>query len=373
MEEQIRQRRVLDRREKTADIPAPFSEELIQQQLAAAAGAEMFQHRDISYHLTENFCQTFDRVGQQKAVRALSEVPGIPEKGSLRLPPNSGLREFVPGLEHEPTTASANNLQNMQDSYRARPGQEERLQRFADMAFQRGRLSVAILQGTGKMMLFSCLRRTVGQEQSLPERERMLFQASSVHRSIPSGKGSVAVSNRGLAKSALGLVVDALQDSRQSLLNLTALAEGGGPGSETLLREYPFLSDAQERELLSRYRARLAELKGPGCEEERNILLMAEEKTLLQIQKKEQMKESFLQKLRQLSDQALQAQLLFSQTETQREAAQVIQMTAEAPDDRGSEPPEPPAGEDADGAGNREKPTGQRKEIVARRKRSGTP
>lgn len=343
-------------RQRMPQEPSPaLSDRMVRQQLAEAAGAEMFQHRDISYHLTENFCQTFDRIGQQKAARALAEVPGLKELPGLKIMPNSGLRENIPGLEHEPT---AQGQRDMRDSYRTRPGQEDRLQRFADMAFQRGRLSAAILQGTGKMMLFSCLKRTAGQEQVLHERERMLFQASSSHRNVPHGKGNVSVANKGLAKSALGLVVDTLQDSRQSLLSLMALAESGGAGSETLLREYPFLSDAKERELLAQYRARLEQLKGPDCEPERQVLLGAEQKALAQIQKKAQMREMFLQKLRQLSEQALQAQLLFSQTETRREAAQVIvgfrtAGSRPAGDGGTPEPPEPPIeeGADADGSG----------------------
>lgn len=345
-----------ERQKMPQEPPPALSDRMVRQQLAEAAGTEMFQHRDISYHLTENFCQTFDRIGQQKAARALAEVPGLKELPGLKTMPDSGLRENIPGLEHEPIMQGQ---RDMRDSYRTRPGQEDRLQRFADLAFQRGRLSAAILQGTGKMMLFSCLKRTAGQEQVLHERERMLFQASSSHRSVLRGKGNVSVANKGLAKSALGLVVDTLQDSRQSLLSLMALAESGGAGSETLLREYPFLSDAKERELLAQYRARLEQLKGPDCEPERQVLLQAEQKALAQIQKKTQMREMFLQKLRQLSEQALQAQILFSQTETRREAAQVIVRFGTAAGDRPAgdggapEPPELPIeeGADADGSG----------------------
>ena len=340
----VRRGRVPDR--GSAPVP-PLTDAVVRRQLADAAGAKRFQNRVPSYHLTESFCQTFDRIGQQKAGLALTDAPALRDRsaGTQMTPLNPGLSEKA-GEEADPQRQDS-----MEEQYRAREKNGSVMRRFAEVAFQRGRLSAAILQGTGKMMLFSCLKHTVGQEQALRQRERMLFQSSSVHRLVPQGRGQLSVVNKGYVKSALGLVVDTLQDARQSMLNLTALAEGGGPGSETLRREYPFLSDAPERALLAQYRARLAELKGPGTAPERQVLLRAEEKALLQIQKKAQMKERFLQTLRNLTDQALQAQLLFSEPELRREAEAALEEMlpdappppdgeGEAPPDEGDQPPD---------------------------------
>ncbi|MGN0706419.1 MAG: hypothetical protein ACI4JC_00250 [Faecalibacterium sp.] len=323
-----------------ASAPAlPLTDAAVRRQLADAAGAERFQNRDPSYHLTESFCQTFDRIGQKKAALALSDTPALLER-----PAGPQMSLLVPGLSEKAGGIDPRGQDSMREQYRAREENGTELRRFAEVAFQRGRLSAAILQGTGKMMLFSCLKNTVGQEPALRQRERMLFQSSSSHRLVPQGRGQLSVVNKGYVKSALGLVVDTLQDARQSLLSLTALAESGGPGSETLLREYPFLSDAPERVLLAQYRARLAELKGPSTAPERQVLLRAEEKALLQIQKKAQIKEQFLQTLRQLTDQALQAQLLFSEPEFRQEAETVLEETfpdaPPPPDDGGEAPPD---------------------------------
>lgn len=331
---------------------APVTDGAVKRQLSLAAGTEAFQNRDPIYHLTESFRQTFDMMGQQ---RAKGEQPDLDAARAVYMrdetPGLSGFDEAESSKEepkHTPMTGFSEEFlhkTDMTSAYQPRnQGSQQRLMdRFADVTFQRGNLSAAIVRGTGKMMLFSCLNRTVGQEHTKQLKERMLFQSNSSHRYIPGRREDIAVTNRGFAESAVGLVVDVLKDARQVLDSLTDMAEGkaGEDGLGTMQKQYPFLTDARERALLEEYDARLAQLKGPGHEEERTILSRAKEKAEAIIQKKAQMKRDFLQRLRQLSHSAATAQAIFSQEDFLQQAAQ--QLITEEPDDL---PPDAPDGDD---------------------------
>lgn len=352
-------------RKKAAPLPAErprITEDTVREQLSAAAGTEAFRHRDPIYHLTESFRQTFDLMGQQRArgdqpdldsmlqVYMRDESPGLWGKGEGEeqglMGRTSEERPGIAGLSEEFLHKT-----NMNPDYEPRDWDPQRrnMDRFADISFQRGRLSAAVIRGTGKMMLFSCLERTVGQQDVKQRRERKLFQSNSIHQLIPGRREDLSITNRGFVDSAVGLVVDVLKDARQVVDSLTALAEGkGGPdGVGTLHKQYPFLTDAPERELLEQYRARLAELKGPGHEGEREVLKRAQEKAEAIIGKKDQMKRDFLQRLRQLSHSAAAAEAAFTSEEFIRQAAQRLeQPEAELPPDGGEDGPGDDAGAD---------------------------
>lgn len=61
------------------------------------------------------------------------------------------------GSEEIPDPASARSFYET-----GRPEDQDMLRRFSETAFQRGTLSGAVIRGTGQMMLFSCLKKTVG-------------------------------------------------------------------------------------------------------------------------------------------------------------------------------------------------------------------
>lgn len=343
---------------KKARQPAPepprMTEKIVKKQLSSAAGTEAFQHRDPIYHLNESFRQTFDLMGQQRArgdqpdldsmlqVYMQDETPGLWGKDDAGT--QTGPAESRPGI----TGLSGEFLRktNMNTDYEPRDWDPQRrtMDRFADISFQRGRLSAAVIRGTGKMMLFSCLERTVGQQEVKQRKERKLFQSSSAHQMIPGRREDISITNRGFADSAVGLVVDVLKDARQVVDSLTALAEGkGGPdGVGTLHKQYPFLTDAPEQELLEQYQTRLEELKGPGHEEEREVLKRAQEKAEAIIVKKDQMKRDFLQRLRQLSHSAAAAEAAFTSEEFLRQAVLHLEL----------EEPEQPPDEDGEDAGD---------------------
>ena len=215
------------------------------------------------------------------------------------------------------------------------------LSRFSQIAFQRGTLSGAVLRGSGKMMLFSCLKRTVGQSQPVNQRQQRLLEAGSQRRNVAGSPPDQVIFNRGQVDGAVGLVVDVLRDARRVVDSMTRLAQGDnvladGSGAETLRKTYPFLSDSRERELLAGYREELAACQSP---QDRAVLQNAIVKTQALLDKKQQMKQRFIARLREVSDAATQALTDFEQPGFAQELSQMLEgQTAPPPppEDEGS-------------------------------------
>ena len=254
-------------------VSSPLTKERIEAQTAWAAGTEQFFNRDPSFHLSESFTKTIDNLGKM----------------------------------HDDEATDMGKL------YEPRYGDEGRLKKFAEIGFNRGNLSAAIINGTGKMMLVSCLKRTVGQDRSLNFKERRLFQMHSVHRELPASQNSMNIVNRGFAESATGMVVDVLKDARRSLNNLEKMAFGadqidGSSGLETLHKMYPFLDTGRERALLKSYDEKLKDPEIREGSEQYELLQRAHRRIMQVLEKKEKTAREFLQRLRQLRERAEQAE-----------------------------------------------------------------
>lgn len=275
-------------------------EQSLRRQMAWAAGTEYFQNRDPLYHVTESFQQTFDAMGRRHAAQmGAQEKEETPEPGAQR---QGGIpREDVP----DPTSARS-------FYERGQPEDQDMLRRFSETAFQRGTLSGAVLQGTGQMMLFSCLKKTVGQSQPDKWQQRKLFEKASPMRNVPGHNPDKVIFNRGFADSAVGLVVDTLRDARRTVEDMRDLALGksemGQAGADTLRTMYPFLDDSRERALLEQYRSQLRETSAP---QEKAALQNAIARMAATVGKKAQMKQEFINKLRFLSDRATEALEVF--------------------------------------------------------------
>ncbi len=183
--------------------------------------------------------------------------------------------------------------------------------RFAELAFNRGKLAQAVLRGSGEMMLFTCLKRSLGESLPNEQKQRRLFESSSVHKRVNSG--SSVVFNRGEVNSAVGLTVNVLMDARRNVELLTKLANGDGAlpdngGAETLRKVYPFLSDRDEQAQLAEY-DRL--LHGSDADEA-GLIKSARLKTEAIIARKAQMKHQFCDTLRKMSQNASLAAAMFS-------------------------------------------------------------
>ena len=234
------------------------------------------------------------------------------------------------------------------------------LKRFSETSFQRGTLSGAVLRGSGQMMLFSCLKKTVGQNQPDKWQQRKLFEKVSPHRNSPGHNPDKLVFNRGFTDSAVGLVVDTLRDSRRVVDDMRAVVAGSfkneagfGGAASTLRKMYPFLDDSQERRLLEEYQAQLDGLE--DGDPKRSILHNALNRTHALMQKKAQMRVEFINKLRFISDRATEALEVFQApgfAEQLHEALLQDLNPEEPPDDGGDD--DGAAGTDAAEAGGAE-------------------
>lgn len=323
------------KRRQKAPAP-PVTDAAVRAQLAWAAGAQQFEHRDPLYHVTESFQQTFDWIGKQHAQR-------LGQQGSGGFSPTETPEEGQPAREERQSRdTSAQGFYQAKDEQR-----QQALGRFSETVFQRGNLAGAVIQGTGKMMLVSCLKRTVGQSQPQKEQQKKLFEGASQQRNVPGHSPDQVIFNRGFAHSAVGLVVDTLRDARRTVDSMADLAQGKsemgcGSGADTLRTMYPFLDDSRERSLLEQYRQQLAQAGDAG---EKQVLQNALARTRSLIDKKAQMKQEFIQKLRFLSDRATEALAEMEEAGFAEQVARALEQE-EVP----QEPPEPPEDGGGDGA-----------------------
>lgn len=321
---QIRARR----REKEA-VPGPGPkglEQALRRQMAWAAGTEQFQHRDPLYHVTESFQQTFDAMGRRHAAQLVG-----------------GQQEQVTGEQGGQQAGQMPDPTSAKGFYeRSSPDDQDMIRRFSETAFQRGTLSGAVLQGTGQMMLFSCLKKTVGQSQPDKWQQRKLFEKASPMRNVPGHSPDKVVFNRGFTDSAVGLVVDVLRGARRTVEDMRDLAMGrsemGEQGADTLRTMYPFLDDSRERQLLEQYRE---QLRGAGEAGEKAALQTAIARMEALVDKKTQMRLEFTNRLSFIADRATEALEAFSEPGFAGELDRALRQAVGA-----EEPPDDGTGDD---------------------------
>lgn len=336
----------LQRKQAVSSPPVGFRREQYERQMAWAAGTEAFQHRDPLYHINESFQMRFDAVGRKRA----AELTG--EEEEAQSPKGSAPEAGKEGDWPDPTDAS-------KLFQRRNPETQGKLRRFSETAFQRGTLSGAVLQGTGTMMLFSCLKKTAGQSQPDGLRQRKLFERGPVLRNTPDYNEANFISNRGFVNSAVGIVLNALTNARNVVEEMQAQVQSGGTGASSTLRNmYPFLDDTRERELLETYREKQRTLSQEDPEGQA-ALQNALTHTEAAIAKKAQLKQELIDRLQFISRRAGEALEVFSEPDFPQRMSEALEDAlsgAEPPpaeggeppegeDDRGGEPPDP-AGED---------------------------
>lgn len=313
-------------------IPAPPTQIALRRQLnQAAVEGNRLPNRDPLAQVTEQFRETFDQIGRQRAAQlsqteggGFSKAEGEAEK-SLRL------------RRQADSAARGRQLR----SHRELPASP--IETFSEMAFQRGTMAASVLQGTGRLMLATCLKRSLGQNTPMEHRQT-LFGGGTQVRTVPGNAPDQMVFHRGFAQSAVGLVVDVLSDARAVVDSMAEMAAGTGPleadeGASTLRRVYPFLDDSRERRLLEGYRAQLAQTRDSR---EKPVLQNAILHTEALIGRKAQMKNEFINKLRWISDKAQEAAAELDSRETLDYLVTALE-TAEA-----ALPPEPPEQPPAD-------------------------
>ncbi len=318
----------------------PETKQSVEKRLAWAAGADRLQQHDALYYVTESFHQSFDRMGR---AYAQASGAGFREEGEKKGPETEkrerGQKQNGPKEDETADYQPESRSDRLADA----------LTCFSRVTFQRGAMSAAVLNGTGKMMLVSCLRRT--REEIEPRRlEQSRAGTGGTARQISGHAPDQVIFNRSFAGRALGIVVDTLRDARRVVESMAVMADDTGEQSEqnrgALFRLYPFLDDSRDRALEAEYRERLA-----CCTESREkpILQNALVQTVSLRAKKAQMKNEFINKLRFLSDRA-------AQTLSELEAPGILdELTASAFGEREFDLPENPDEGAGEGAPNRKK------------------
>ena len=283
---------------KKPDEPARAVDSTARRQISMAAGTEAFYNRDPVYHVSETFQKTFDARGSEMAGELFRHKEKSAKDAAL-----------------EPKGVSPLTQTSMDDCFQ-RSETDPFLDKFSQIAFNRGTLASAILEGTGQMMLFTCMKRTIAQFQPRSERQRKLFPGSV--RKNTEGAPNRLMFNRATTDGAVGMVADVTRDARRLVETLTDTAEGKNvlprdSGTNTLNRVYPFLSDEREQTLIKQYKARISELAGDNsAEAERAVLDRALKKAGALAERKRYMKAQFIFNLRQMGDNAQGMSALFS-------------------------------------------------------------
>lgn len=306
-------------------------------QTAWVAGTEFFQYRDPLYHVYENFMMNFDAMGRKHAAETAGTqrqpFPEVTENGRT-----TQENSWYP----DPTTT--------RPYYERRdPMEQGMLRKFSETAFQRGTLSGAVLQGTGQMMLFSCLKKTIGQNQPDKWQQRMLFEEISPMRNLPGYGNTRMIFNRGFTDSAVGVVINTLRDARRSVEDMQVMLRGntemGTKPASTLKTMYPFLDDVPDKKLLSEYREKLKNTPA-NDPDSRAALQNAIVRLESLVAKKAQMKNEFINKLRFLTDRANEALNSFTDPGFPEALYQALEYSFQkGRSPFGNPPEEPPFGE----------------------------
>ena len=295
---------------KTPLQPAAETRQSVEERFAWATGApgpEWMPQRDPLYQVTENFQQSFDRIGKSHAAAAAAGFAEGTEKSSSEEQDllDKGDKQEPKGNERKPSPQGTRGKATGNDAGKERKAETSPLTRFSDIAFRRGAMSASVLNGTGKMMLVSCMRRTAYETGPKHLQQQTLAGTGSVTRAIPGHVPDQIVFNRGFTNSALGIVVDTLRDARRVVETMTAIVQGAGEGTgptrAALYKLYPFLDDSRDAEMEAEYRAKLE-----ACTDEREkpLLQNALVRAVSLRAKKAQMKNEFINKLRFISDRA---------------------------------------------------------------------
>lgn len=205
-------------------------EQQIRRQLAWTAHASGGMERDPFVHLSEQFCTRFDQRGRQMLAQTVEE--------------------------QERTGGS-------------RP---EFLCCFGQTLFQRGQLAGAILNGTGEVMLQSCLRSSLRKFAPEAFPQRHLFAPMNREQYIPLHTTDRVRYAQEQSGTAVAIVTGALQSGTELLSEWMDVLQGTATEQaglrQTLRNLYPFLDDSRERQLADTYRRMLED---PACTGQRKM------------------------------------------------------------------------------------------------------
>jgi hypothetical protein len=297
-------------------LPARALSEQLTARLSSAAGISKLRTRDPVYALSELFKTRFDSFGataaEQKEEREQSEdsktADAQTQNGGFSDISKTETQKAVPDF---PSYAHSSAQISQRDFYH----------RFSQTAFNNGKLAGAILQGGGKGMFVSCLKRAFGISMTPTDRQKTVFADNAANLPIVNFPARV-VFNR-CVHGAASVVFDSAMEADRMLELLSKLAtadtdcmlKSSLPDSYRQL--FPFLSTEADTALRDALQATLSGLDTPeGSTQEtvqkRAMLGAALKKTDAIISRKNQMKTDFTVHLREILNQLHKAEEFYS-------------------------------------------------------------
>lgn len=251
--------------------------------------------RDPITHLMQNFETKFEKSGR---LAFANKNPEIEEQGL-----------FFETTDEEPEYQRESEADEIEEYAPCK--ESPFMSKFADIAFHNGNLAAGIIEGKGKLMLVATLKNALGQTASNSQTGKTVGGAAE-QRVIP-GERAEVLFNRYDAKTAVGLVVSALRNSKGIVSAFeSAMKSSDLQGIETLDVIMPFLCTKEDKSRKEMYLERLSELQGmEGTQEEREVLSRAIDKQAHIIDTKERLKAELAVEISTMMDNVTEAENMF--------------------------------------------------------------
>ncbi|MDR2572349.1 MAG: hypothetical protein LBD23_18915 [Oscillospiraceae bacterium] len=313
---------------KKGDIPAytdskATARKSVEGELAHIAGLERVKSRDPVHHLIEQSRNLFDVLGRANAEKMMGDG-----RNSFNAVDKMSGNDKAIGSESEKTKRLGENEYDTEsDTVSEGEQNSDFYKRFSEIAFTKGKLLCSVEQGGGKMMMASCIRRSIDQSPPSDARQTEVRKHGATQMGVPDNRSKLTYHR--YTRGALSLVVDTAQNLTRTLQVFERMAEGdiadrlGLPEIDTAYRMYPFLTTTQEKTKLESYREELRSLDNTDSKR-RTALNFGINRLNTIISHKNRMRQDFYFGLRKLLEDSRRAAELFSQPAVEDEILQDV-------------------------------------------------
>ena len=293
----------------------------VEAELAQIAGIERVPSRDPVHHLMEHSRGLFDLLGRVNAEKMMD-----PEKTNFDAV-NKELNASGTQTKSDEAASTDGGKENEEGEG---VSESDLYRRFSETAFTKGKMMCAVQQGGEKLMMTSCIRRTIDQSPPSDSRQTEVRKYDATRMRVPDSRA--ALSYHRFTRGALSLVVQTAQNVTKTLETMERMACGdvddrlGLPEIDTAYRMYPFLNMQPEKQKLASYREELRSL--PDGEKKRALEYGINRLNTI-IAQKNRMRINFLFELRKILADTRRAADLFSQPAVEAEIIEDLMLGAE--------------------------------------------
>ena len=285
----------------------------VEAELAQIAGLELAVSRNPVHHLIEHSRSLFDAIGKNNAEKMSTEKSREKKDGE----------EVNTDKDKDKETEEDNGF----------------YKRFSEIAFTKGKMLCAVEQNGGKVMMTSCIKRTIDQSPHDDSRQGKVRESGATRINLPDSRAKLSYHR--YTRAALELVVDTAQNLTRTLALYERMAAGeadgrlGLPEIDTAYRMYPFLNINREKEKLAKYKEEMKSL--PEDSAKKSALNFGVNKLNSVIAHKNHARREFYVQLRKIIANAEAAAKLFSSPETEEEIVEDILKSAGIGEDGGGD------------------------------------